>query len=279
MAVITNVSPSVLWYEDTNGQLKYLAFAATMEENHTGTATVSKYPVQKGFEVSNHLIRHNRQIQVRAYIPENILGGIELEGAEAGFKLGNMANKYLGVDATGVSTIIGGVLTDPFGVAANYIEGAVSSVTTTIRGITDAGAVLAGNVDEFFGTNLSEGVKTITGAVNEYAPSNSRRINAFRIIQDIQENGTLCALGTALHNYSDLVLVDYKIPTSIEAMSVMFVDLTFEQILVLDSEGQKDTYITVGDTTATEEADAQRTVSKFTGTVKSGLDSIGSLFD
>jgi len=264
MSTISNVTPSVLWFNEDD-KLKYIAFAATMEENHTGTATVSKYPVQSGFEVSSHLIRHNRQINIRAFIPENSLGGLELEGADAGFLVGNMANKYLGVDMVGLSTIVGGIVTDPTGVANNYLEGAVSSISTTVRSISDPLRVAASTLDRWTGKyniGLEEKVGSLVGAVDKYTLSASRRINAFDTIQRIQEEGIMCALGTALHSYDNLVLVDYKIPTSIDAMTVMFVDLTFEQVRVESTTGGRETYISVGDVNDADAENVATSMSK-----------------
>ena len=276
---VNNVTPSVLWYYTADKMLNYLAFAGTMEEIHTGQATVSKYPVQKGFEVSNHLIRHNKRIQVRAFIPEAIVGGLDVTGANSGFAIGQMAKDYIGVDVVNLSTLVGGVLTDPFGVATNYLEGAVSAVAPQVKTITDTVDTVTSKVDSWFGTDGALSTN-LSGAVNKFIPSTSRRIDAFRRIQDIQDSGYLCSLGTVLKEYSDLVLVEYSVPTTIDTLACMFVDLTFEQILTVDSSGEQVVNISMDKVSEKDKANAMSQGEKFfdSSALNWSRDKLGSLF-
>lgn len=246
---IKNVRPSVLWWNDKDkykditepyrsvesfSTMQYIAFAATMEEVHTGQASVSKYPVQNGYMVSNHMIRQNRIIQLRAYIPETTLGGIDPEGAQVGAGIGAMAQKYLGLDITGATTFIGGVITDPFGVAENYIEGAIETIAAPVRGIANAVDKVTGWVGDTFEVDIGT---DLGGLVGGLTPTNSRTAEAFKQLQDIQAKGILCRLGTVLTEYDNLALVKISVPTTIDTLSCMFVDLTFEEVIVVDTLG------------------------------------------
>lgn len=276
---VGNVTPSVLWYYTADKQLNFLAFTGTMEELHTGQATVSKYPVQKGFEVSNHLIRHNKRIQVRAFIPEAIIGGLDVTGADSGFAIGQMAKDYLGVDVVNLSTLVGGVVTDPFGVASNYLEGAVSAVAPQVKTITDTVDTVTGKIDSWMGTDGALSTN-LSGAVDKFIPSTSRRIDAFRRIQDIQDSGYICSLGTVLKEYSDLVLVEYSVPTTIDTLACMYVDLTFEQVLTVDSSGVQTVNLSMDKVSEEEKNNAMSQSEKFfdSDAFNWTKDKLGSMF-
>lgn len=268
-----NLSPSVLYFREptadgAEGELKFLSFAATMEENHTGQATVSKYPVQKGFQVSNHLIRQNRVINIRAYIPEVIIGGIDPDGAEVGAKLAGVAGKF-GVDVGGILPLAGGIISDPYGTATNYLEGAIGAAAPVIGSIASG---IDTAVDWYTGGNPNGNLLGgETGLIGKYLPSTSRRISAFDMVKYIQERGIVCSLNTALHEYSDLVLVNYNIPTNSETYSVIYLDLTFEQILVVNNEGNVTANITNSKLTKNEKQNARIAALRMhqtTGTAK-----------
>lgn len=273
MADNPNLKPSVLWYYDTGDNtgppvLKFIAFAATMEENHQGQATVSKYPVQKGFEVSNHMIRHNRIVNIRAYIPETLIGGLDVEGAAAGYALGGMANKYLGVNAAGVTSIAGGIIADPIGVANNYLSGAVSAAAPVIEGVTNTVDTATNTVAEWTGVGIGT---DLSGSVEEYLPSTSRRLDAFDKIVKIQELGIMCELSTILREYKNLVLVSYSVPTTDATLSCMFVDLTFEEVLVVDATGKEVSTLNSQTATSEEKEDARKRAE---GAYDSGAETI-----
>ena len=235
-----------------------------MEENHSGQAIVSKYPVQRGFLIANHLIRQNRVINVRAYIPEVLLGGIDPNGAEAGILLDSVASKF-GLDSGGILPIAGGILADPYGTLTNYLDGAVGAIAPVVGTIASA-------VDTTLGWFTEEPPFTLggkEGIVGQFLPKASRRINAFEMVQHIQENGLLCSLNTALKEYSDLVLINYNIPTNSETYSVIYLDLTFEQVKYVDALGKVDASITNSELDAKEKRDARISATKMHQTVGS----------
>lgn len=257
-------NPSVLWYYDTEGEdgpeeLNYISFTATTEENHSGKATVSKYPVQKGFEVSHHMIRHNRHVNVRAYIPEIMLGGIDADGAEAGAKIAALAGKF-GVPLGGMTVLAGGIVADPLGVASNYMSGVISSVAPTVRGIAGAADSALG----VFGVDLG-----VNEFLDDYLPNSSRIKDMFDRIQRIQERGILCALSTLNKQYSDMVLIDYQIPTTLETNTTMFIDLVFEEVLVVDSSGARVTTIS---SSSLSEADKEAATKRAENLHDSGIE-------
>ena len=54
-----------------------IRFHAVDSEAHQATSEVTKFPVQSGFQVSNHAIRHNRKITIVAVISNTLIKGGE----------------------------------------------------------------------------------------------------------------------------------------------------------------------------------------------------------
>lgn len=52
-----------------------ISFHAIISEDHTSTAEVTKFPVQSGFEVSNHAVRKNKKIVLEGIVTNAILPG------------------------------------------------------------------------------------------------------------------------------------------------------------------------------------------------------------
>ena len=61
---------------DTGSSIvQYINFNAVVSEDHETKATITKYPVQEGIHVSNHSIRHNRQV-----VLEGVITDVQIEG-------------------------------------------------------------------------------------------------------------------------------------------------------------------------------------------------------
>jgi hypothetical protein len=199
--------PFTMWWVDerNRGSVSYMTLDAVMEEFHTGKATVTKYPVQRGFEVSDHVIRHNKLLKVRGVVVNTDLGGIDVEGASTGGFLGNL------VGLGGLGSTVGGILADPIGTAGNYVDSAISAAGTVLNpaiGVLNAGLEATGFEALTDGTPIQE---LLTG--EKVA---SRLDNAFKNIERIQEAGILCQVSTILKVYDPVVLVEYNIPQTIE---------------------------------------------------------------
>jgi hypothetical protein len=52
-----------------------LSFHGVISEDHSTTADLTKFPVQGGFEVSNHAIRRNRKVEIEGIVTNVILPG------------------------------------------------------------------------------------------------------------------------------------------------------------------------------------------------------------
>lgn len=52
-----------------------IRFHSVIAEGHQATSEITKYPVQTGFQVSNHAIRHNRKVTIEAIITNTLLEG------------------------------------------------------------------------------------------------------------------------------------------------------------------------------------------------------------
>lgn len=70
-----NVRPTD--FEEEERTLNTIRFHAVVSEDHTATTQITKFPVQNGFEVSNHAIRKNRQIKLQGLFTNTLLAGTE----------------------------------------------------------------------------------------------------------------------------------------------------------------------------------------------------------
>ena len=59
------------------GDEQDIRFHEVMVEGHQATSEITKFPVQKGFQVSNHAIRKNRVVTIEAIITNTVLVGAE----------------------------------------------------------------------------------------------------------------------------------------------------------------------------------------------------------
>jgi len=69
---MANVTPARISYfvGDTYQSIR---FHTVVSEAHEASSEVTKFPVQKGFQISNHAIRHNRKVVVEALITNTLL--------------------------------------------------------------------------------------------------------------------------------------------------------------------------------------------------------------
>jgi hypothetical protein len=58
-----------------DGDMSPLRFHSVVTEAHTATAEVTKFPVQTGAEVSNHVIRKNRTVTIEGMVSNHIIKG------------------------------------------------------------------------------------------------------------------------------------------------------------------------------------------------------------
>jgi hypothetical protein len=71
---MANLTPARITY--FIGEIEQdIRFHAVISEGHQATSEVTKYPVQTGFQVSNHAIRHNRKVTIEAIITNTLIAG------------------------------------------------------------------------------------------------------------------------------------------------------------------------------------------------------------
>lgn len=70
-----NVRP--IDFEEEDKTLNTIRFHAVISEDHSATTQITKFPVQNGFEISNHAIRKNRSIKLQGLFSNTILAGTE----------------------------------------------------------------------------------------------------------------------------------------------------------------------------------------------------------
>lgn len=72
---------------------KDIRFHTVLFEDHEATSEVTKFPVQTGFEVSNHAIRKNRRVTISAVITNTLL-----KGAKTAYKYSSNNSKTIFAD-------------------------------------------------------------------------------------------------------------------------------------------------------------------------------------
>lgn len=262
--------PFSVWWRDGDS-IEYLTLDATLEEEHRGEATISKYPVQRGFEVSDHMIRHNRKLVVKGVVTNIDIGGIDADGATIGGNLGHFVG---GVRGGQIGSIVGGIAADPKGVAGNYVDGAITAAGTVLN---PAIGVVNSTLEKFGKDKLD--FDSAQELISRKEVQSKIR-NMFDKIIKLNEGGYLCQVSTMLKTYDPVVLVSYKIPQTLEYSSVMLVELEFEEIKMVDYEGQEVKNAAIGDVTDNERDETTKkakqtigsnVVDKVTGFFKDGV--------
>ena len=82
-----NVTPAYIEYETPEGVTGALRFHEIIEEDHSASSEITKYPVQSGFEVTRHSIRKNRVVGITA-----IISNVILEGSATGYRYSTTRN-------------------------------------------------------------------------------------------------------------------------------------------------------------------------------------------
>ena len=74
---MAKITPARITYFLGNGNTtkQEIRFHAVIAEVHEASSEVTKFPVQSGFQVSNHAIRHNRKVVIEAIITNSLIAG------------------------------------------------------------------------------------------------------------------------------------------------------------------------------------------------------------
>jgi len=57
------------------GAKQVIRFHSVISEAHEASSEITKFPVQTGFQISNHAIRHNRKVSIEAIISNTLIAG------------------------------------------------------------------------------------------------------------------------------------------------------------------------------------------------------------
>ncbi len=69
---MANVTPARISYF-VGDTFQSIRFHTVISEAHEASSEITKFPVQKGFQISNHAIRHNRKVVIEALITNTLL--------------------------------------------------------------------------------------------------------------------------------------------------------------------------------------------------------------
>lgn len=64
-----------------------IRFHSVISEGHQASSEVTKFPVQSGFQISNHAIRHNRKVIIEAIISNTLISGVGTSSEEYQYSL------------------------------------------------------------------------------------------------------------------------------------------------------------------------------------------------
>ena len=65
---MAKLTPAAITYIASGGKEQTIDFHAVVSEEHSASATITKYPVQTGVHISTNSIRHNREISIQGVI-------------------------------------------------------------------------------------------------------------------------------------------------------------------------------------------------------------------
>ena len=221
------IDPCILWFKDKTNTVQFITFPATMEEMIDTSTEISKYPVQNGFEISNHVIRKNKIISLKVYVPEVNTIGKDVTLATNEFITDGDTTIF------GAISSVGGFLADPLGTAIDK----VGDMAYALEGYVSN--VVGFDVGEAYdiGMGMWDAYTTGKGPLDEYEPEPSRIKSALTKLKSLQDNAYLSSLSTVHNKFHNLILTDIKFRMNSDSFTLADIELTFEQVVITDALG------------------------------------------
>ena len=129
---MAKVTPATISYFTDSGKEVKMRFHTVISEAHSASNSVTKFPVQTGFEVSNHAIRKNREVNIEGMITNTLLEG---SGMTQWSPTNNIKEAFAALEALVLSATPCKVVTN-LGVYEPVVFTKFN--TTTKEGLTDA---------------------------------------------------------------------------------------------------------------------------------------------
>jgi len=224
---VKKIDPCILWFKDKTNTVQFITFPATMEEMIDTSTEISKYPVQNGFEISNHVIRKNKIISLKVYVPEVNTTGKDVTLATNEF-ISDGDESFFGMLSS-----VGGFLADPIGTAMDTIGDMAYALEDYVND------TVGFNVGDAFDTGMMVWEKLFNNdySVSNYEPEPSRIKSALTKLKNLQDNAYLSSLSTVHDKYHNLILTDIKFRVNSDSFTLADIELTFEQVVITDAFG------------------------------------------
>lgn len=249
----------VIWEEEPgSGKWSVLAFDGVVKESHSGAVTITSYPVDSGFMVSDHAIRQNRMIEL-----DTITSNISMSVATSRKTFDECFNELMvaiGAAQTGGAPVFeaGTQVFDALG-----IDGAASGyqdATKYGRARYDNDAI---DITIPY-TSITLGTVTNPIATALLAQVSLEKVDeVFNTIDRLNALGKLVHLVTLRGVRKNCVLRQYGVANDVSNSYCLPASLSFEQLNVVDltrSTVQTSTNYSNGDEVAQEQAGVRDTV-------------------
>ena len=204
----------VTWYDETDGW-HVLSFDGVMTEAHAGASTVTKYPVDSGFEVADHTIRHNRTMSLDAVISNISLNTISIR--------------------TTVQEMFEFVAIEVYFASSKDLEHFPEWETVTKHGRA-----------AYDNDNFSEDgsfIGSIADALS-YEISLEKVQETYQLIQQLVERGQLLHISTIRGVSYNTVLTGYSTAADVSDAYSMKITLNLEELVVVHQEGSSGVIMT-----------------------------------
>ena len=129
---MSTITPATISYFTDSGEEVKMRFHTIISETHSAANSITKFPVQTGFEVSNHAIRKNRTVNIEGMISNTLLEG---SGMTQWSPTNNIKEAFAGLESLVLSATVCKVVTN-LGVYEPVVF--TKFDTATKEGLTDA---------------------------------------------------------------------------------------------------------------------------------------------
>lgn len=202
---------------DNNSE--FLTFDVTLSEKHTSTSEVTKYPVEKGAAITDHVRPAPSQVELTVFVSNSPLHGGVAKTTEV---------RYLKVlNSADTLTINAPKYDRPPG----FTPGAVVAKLVDV-----IGEALFGEGPDYRvqGQATEVVIATATFAGRSIPRDGDRRINLIEKLEKLRDDATLCNVFTATGFYSDVVLsgVDFDRNKPTDGLPI---SLKFENLRIVET--------------------------------------------
>lgn len=204
-APLKTLPGSTVSYVDTGGVLRVIAFDATLRDNHEGTATVSKHPLDINAKVANHVRSDPRILTLEVEVTNTPTRPLDGNGADGPISISKTFRDF-----------------------TSFAQASVSG------GIFVPGAGSLGQQASFTPAQHTISSEQIQATTLQFATEFDRVREVYEALDALREEGAVVQVVTRLRTYQEAVIVRVGAPHGIE--DAITFSITFEEIRRASSE-------------------------------------------